>query len=202
MEGSGYAGTRLLELGGYYGNAVRHGGFQVPHALVNAAAEVHIGQDGGDPQHQAARGRNQGFRHAARHVDALLAAGEITVGDLKKGLHHPDYGSQQAQHGSQGADVRQPGNLAAQEARLAAAFRGGYFPHLLKLGGRIAQHETGHRQHYARVAGVPILAKDGKARIIPLADEGFRLLHQLGGQNGGGAGGKTAHDQHHHPGDG
>lgn len=64
------------------------------------------------------------------------------------------------------------------------------------MGGRVALHEVGYRQHHAGVAGIPVFAEDGKSRVIPLADKGFRLFHQLGGKHGGGTGGKTAHDQH------
>ena len=79
---------------------MRDGCLQVSHPFVYTAAEIYIGQDGGNAKHQAARRRNQGFRHAARHVDALLAPGKITVGNLKKGFHHPDHGSQESDHGS------------------------------------------------------------------------------------------------------
>lgn len=66
----------------------------------------------GNPQQEASGRSNQGFRHASGHVDALLAAGEVPVGDLEKGFHHPHDRTQQTQHGRQCADVRQPGNLA------------------------------------------------------------------------------------------
>ncbi len=152
-------------------------GLQLGDVFLHPSTKERVENKCRDADEETCGGGDKRFGNTFRKLH-LPHSLDITSGDLEEGFDHSEHGAEQANHRSDGADVRKVGDPRGEEPGLAGAFRLGDFADFAEGCARIFCKEIESLLRHASHGFVLAVTEGDETEVVAAADHGLGVVHE------------------------